>query len=132
MGMLFLILRLMNLIYSGPSNPPFDIVGLWIEDVLRDAVIIRISKSSNGLFHGYSVTRQGSSYVSYSKILWDLSVDEHGQTFTGKMKPPDWDITLNVVIRPDGSNGMELTASKFIVRQTKKFIRLNETDGKTH
>lgn len=129
MSILFLILRLINFIYSGPSDPPFDIAGLWKEDVSQNAVMIRISKSSNGLFHGYNVTRHGSSYVSNSRILWDLSVQENGQTYTGKMKPPDKDIVLQVVIRPDGSNGMELTASKFIVRQTKKFIRINESDG---
>jgi hypothetical protein len=132
MSMLFLIFRLINFIYTSPSDPPFDIAGLWKEDILKDAVMIRISKSSNGLFHGFNVTRQGSSYVSNSRILWDLSVDQNGQTYMGKMKPPDRDITLDVVIRPVGRNGMELTASKFIVRQTKKFIRINESDGKAY
>lgn len=98
------------------SQNPNDIVGKW-KDEKHNSKQLEIYLGKDGLYYGKEVT-------SDKIILKQLTYNEKLKNYTGKMSPPEKDITLNVTISFESSTRLKFVAKKFIMSKEIYFVKL--------
>lgn len=101
----------------------YNLAGVWRDEGSQQVKWIRISQATDGSLVGYEVIKEGNVYVNGKRVLWDLVLQDGGKSYKGKLKPPEENIELSVVIRMKGQNQISLEASKFFIHHTKTFVR---------
>jgi hypothetical protein len=101
----------------------FSLIGVWRDEDSQQGKWIKISPAADGSLMGYEVIKEGNGYVNGQRVLWDLVLQDDKNSLKGKLKPPDGNIELSVVIRMSGENKIQLEASKFFVKRTRTLVR---------
>jgi uncharacterized protein (DUF2147 family) len=100
------------------------ITGNWqAEDKTKD-MQMEIYLAKDGNYYGKIINNKSKASKNGTLVLQKLSYDEKKQQYTGTIKPPDADLTLNATVTLENTNRIKIVAKKFVMNKTMYLIRI--------
>jgi uncharacterized protein (DUF2147 family) len=109
----FIIGLFSTIAFSQTKN---DIVGKWKDEKATDKQL-EIYLGKDGKYYGKEIS-------TGKLILNGATYNEKKKTFSGKMTPPDANMTMNATISLESVDKFKIIGKKFIMSKTIYFVRI--------